>query len=131
MSIVVDPHPVDAPEGYPRGFERSIRLGDGRLVHVRPIIPRDAPALAEAIRTADPDTLRRRFLGGPPHLTAAVLEHLCALDYQRRFALIAVEPGTGSGVAVARFEPAGVGLAEIAVAVHPGWRRVGLATALV
>ena len=33
---------------------------------IRPILPSDAPELADAIKTADPDTLRSRFLGGAP-----------------------------------------------------------------
>ncbi|MCP3996705.1 MAG: GNAT family N-acetyltransferase, partial [bacterium] len=36
----------------------------------------------------------------------------------------------GEGIAIARFEPAGEGLAEVAVVVKPMWRKFGLATAL-
>ena len=97
---------------------------------IRPILPSDAPELAEAIRTADPDTLRRRFLGGPPRMSAALLEHLTVVDYVHRFALVASDPVTGRGVAIARYEPAGPGTAEIAVAVSPAWRCAGLATVL-
>jgi GNAT superfamily N-acetyltransferase len=120
------------PEGYPAAFERWLRLRDGRGVWVRPILPSDAPELAEAIRTADADTLRRRFLGAPPRVTPRVLAWLTTVDYVRRFALVAFDPGTGRGVAVARFEPLEEdGVAEVAVAVDPAWRRIGLATGLV
>ncbi len=121
----------DPPAGYPAGFERDVRLHDGRTVLVRPIVPADAPALAEAIRTADPETLRRRFLSGPPHLTPALLARLSTVDYQRRFAVVAIDPDTGRGVGIGRYETVSDGVAEVAVAVDPQWRRVGLATALV
>lgn len=113
-------------------FERWLRLRDGRNVWVRPILPSDAPELAEAIRTADPDTLRRRFLGSPPRLTPKLLRWLTTVDYEHRLALVALDPATGRGIAIARFEPLQEeGVAEIAVAVDPAWRRVGLATRLI
>ncbi|HET9138137.1 GNAT family N-acetyltransferase [Actinophytocola sp.] len=121
----------ELPPGYPVAYERSLRLRDGRTVRVRPILPSDAAELAEAIRTADPDTLHRRFLGAPPRLTPTLLARLTTMDYVRRFALVALDPTTERGVAVARYEPLEEGVVEFAVAVDPAWRRVGLATALV
>jgi hypothetical protein len=56
----------DLPADYPSSYESVMRLADGRRVKIRPILPSDAPELAEAIRTADAETLRARFLGGPP-----------------------------------------------------------------
>lgn len=125
---------TDLPPGYPTSCEAVLRLEDGRSVEVRPILPSDAPELAEAIRTADAETLHARFLGGPPALTRSTLEALTVLDYVHRFAVVALSEGRG--VAVARYTvlpPTGDGtvVAEVAVAVTPAWRRVGLATALV
>jgi RimJ/RimL family protein N-acetyltransferase len=119
------------PPGYPRECEQEVTLRDGRRVLIRPILPSDAPELAEALKTADPGTLRRRFLGGPPRMTPALLTHLTVVDYVQRFALVAIDTVTERGVAVARYEPAGEGVADIAVVVRPGWRRAGLATALI
>jgi GNAT superfamily N-acetyltransferase len=127
----LDPHPPVVPSGYPRDYERRLRLADGRHVRIRPIVPADAPALAAAIHAADPDTLHRRFLGGAPRVTPALLAHLTGLDYSRRFALGAADAVTGQGVAIARYEPLHEGVAEVAVVVDPAWRGVGLATALV
>jgi GNAT superfamily N-acetyltransferase len=129
--MAAEPGTAGLPPGYPKDYEQEVTLRDGRRVLIRPILPGDAPELAEAIATADPDTLRRRFLGGPPRVTPALLAHLTVVDYVRRFALVAIDPVTGRGVAVARYEPAGEGVAEIAVAVRPGWRRAGLGTVLV
>jgi RimJ/RimL family protein N-acetyltransferase len=121
----------ELPPNYPVEFERSLRLRDGRVVRVRPIVPSDAPELARAISSADADTLYRRFLGAPPHVTPALLSRLTTVDYVSRFALVAKDPASGRGVAIARYEPLSEGVAEIAVAVDPAWRRVGIATSLV
>lgn len=127
----LEPEPAALPPGYPREYQREEVLRDGRRVFIRPILPADAAELAEAIRTADPDTLRRRFLGGPPPVTPELLERLTVVDYDRRFALVALDASSGEGVAVARYEPAGEGVADVAAAVTPQWRRVGLGTLLV
>lgn len=129
--VGIEPHPDDVPAGYPRGYERRYRLHDGREVVIRPIVPADAAQLREAIQAADADTLRGRFLGATPHLTPALLAHLTTLDYVRRFALVAADAQTRHGVAIARYETLDGGVAEVAVAVDPAWRRIGLATALV
>jgi GNAT superfamily N-acetyltransferase len=125
------PDPAKLPPGYPQEYQRELALHDGRRVLIRPILPSDAPELAYAIKTADPDTLHLRFLGGPPPVTPALLARLTVVDYLRRFALVAIDTATGRGVAIARYEPAGEGVAEVAVAVRPEWRRLGLATVLV
>jgi RimJ/RimL family protein N-acetyltransferase len=129
VALTLDPAQV--PPGYPREYERRLRLRDGRAVAIRPVIPADADELATAILAADPDTLRRRFLGGPPHVTPALVARLTTLDYVRRFALAAADERTGHGVAIARYEATDDRTAELAVVVDPAWRRVGLATALV
>ncbi len=126
--------PQEAPPGYPRSYEIVARLADGRRVTIRPILPSDAPELAEAILTADADTLRGRFMGAPPPLTQATLDGLTRLDYAQRFALVA-RSAEGHGIGVARYsvlpsaDDSPVS-AEVAVAVAPEWRRVGLATTL-
>ena len=122
---------ADLPPGYPQEYQRLVTLRDGRSVLIRPIQPGDAPMLAEAIESADADTIRRRFLGGHPRVTPELLDYLTTVDYASRLALVAVEPASQRGVAIARYEPAGQdGAADVAIAVAPGWRHVGLATEL-
>ena len=122
---------ADLPPGYPQEYVRLVTLRDGRSVLIRPIQPSDAPALAEAIESADADTIRRRFFGGYPRVTPELLDYLTTVDYTSRFALVAVEPASQRGVAIARYEPAEQdGAADVAIAVAPGWRDVGLATEL-
>ena len=124
-------HPRPMPPGYPREYERVVSLSDGRHVVIRPVVPADAAQLEQAFRTADAQTLRSRFLGTPPHVSSKLLAYLTGVDYVRRFALVAGDPGTGRGVGVARYESCGEATAEVAVVVDPAWRRVGLATAMV
>ena len=122
---------ADLPPGYPQEYRRLVTLRDGRSVLIRPVLPSDAPALAESIASADADTIHRRFLGGHPQVTPELLEYLTTVDYTSRFALVAVDPASQRGVAIARYEPAGQdGAADVAIAVIPGWRGVGLATEL-
>jgi RimJ/RimL family protein N-acetyltransferase len=122
---------ADLSAGYPQEYRRVVTLRDGRSVLIRPIQPGDAPALAEAIQSADADTIRRRYLGGHPQVTPGLLNFLTTVDYTSRFALVAVEPVSGRGVAIARYEPAERdGAAEVAIAVTPAWRGAGLATEL-
>jgi GNAT superfamily N-acetyltransferase len=130
VSVELSRHPAEVPSGYPRAYEREVRLRDGRLAFVRPIIPSDAEVLGDALRGADADTLRRRFLGAPPPVTPALLTRLTTVDYEARFALVAGNE-SGQGIGLARYEALGGGRAEAAVVVDPRWRRVGLATALI
>ncbi|ONF73603.1 GNAT family N-acetyltransferase [Amycolatopsis keratiniphila] len=109
----------------------KVTLRDGRTVSVRRLTSADAAELGEAIRHADAGTLHGRFCGPPPKVTPRLLEHLTELDFHRRYALVAREPD-GHGVAVARYEATqDPGVAEIAVAVDPRWRRAGVASALI
>lgn len=118
--------PVGRPEGYPGELETDALLGDGRHVHIRPILPSDRPALAAAIASADAETLRLRFLGWRPVLDDATFRHLVEVDYQWRLALVAFD-SADRGIGIARYEGRpGQDVAEIAVAIDPDWRRVGL-----
>ena len=115
--------------GYPVDLERQAVLADGRRVEIRPIRPGDAAELRRAMSTADSATLHARFLGSPPH-DDATIRRLVEVDYFSRLALVAfASDGTGVGVARYEGEP-GSPTAEVAVAVHADWRRVGLGSLL-
>jgi hypothetical protein len=122
---------TDLPPGYPQEYRRLVTLHDRRSVLIRPVLPSDAPGLAESIESADADTIYRRFLGGRPQVTPGLLEFLTTVDYASRFALVAVDTASRRGVAIARYEPAEQhGAADVAIAVILGWRGVGLASEL-
>lgn len=116
------------PPGYPFDYERQLQLDDGREVFVRPVVPGDATLLAKEVAAADSDTLYHRFFNPAIRLDKKRLRFLTEVDFEHRFALVGF--ARGEGVTIARFEPAGDGLAEVAVVVKPMWRRVGLATAM-
>jgi GNAT superfamily N-acetyltransferase len=125
------PQHSGVPPGYPSEYQRRVVLNDGRSVLIRPILPSDASELGEAIRSADADTIHRRFLGGPPPVTPGLLAHLTNVDYVRRFALVAIDPAASRGVGIARYEMTKAeGAADVAIAVSPAWRQAGLATVL-
>jgi GNAT superfamily N-acetyltransferase len=129
--MLLDGHasPQALPNDYPHEFERSVVLRDGRTVLIRPVVPTDAPALRHAIDTADSETLYHRFFNSSITLDEHQIHRLTDLDYRRRFALVAFAPD-GIGVAIARYEPYTEGVVEMAVAVTPSWRRIGLASTL-
>lgn len=118
------------PRSFPKELETDLVLADGRKVKVRPILPSDADQLRAAIANADPETLRARFLGGKPPTDEATIQHLVCVDYVHRLALVAFDLD-GTGVGIARYEGReGSDVAEVAVAIDPDWRHVGLATDL-
>ncbi len=120
--------PLSRPPGYPRRYEERVRLADGRSVFFRPVVPGDAIELAFELEHADPETLHNRFFRSSIRVDEELLTYLTVLDYDRRFALAAFAE---SGVAIARYEGTpGSDIAEMAVAVKPEWRRIGLASLL-
>lgn len=127
---VLRPRGRRRPEGYDSGYEREVTLADGRVAHLRPVVPTDIDELRRAVAEADQETIRRRFLGGRPPDTDEAFERLVTVDYDRRFAVVALSD-SHRGIGIARYEALpGQDAADVAVAVDPGWRRVGLATAL-
>ena len=121
----------ELPADYPEHLGGPFELSDGRVVWIRAILPSDVDDLAAAIQTADRETLLHRFFTAAPHITDKQVHYLAEVDYRRRLALIARDVD-GEGVAVARYEchPESSN-AEVAVAVDPKWRGLGLATELI
>ncbi|MGA9595435.1 MAG: GNAT family N-acetyltransferase [Acidimicrobiia bacterium] len=114
------------PAGYPFDYERQAELPNGRRIYFRPVVPGDVTLLAEEVAAADVDTLYHRFFNPAIRLDSKRLRFLTEVDYRRRFALVGFVEG--EPVAIARFEPSGENLAELAVVVKTGWRRLGIAT---
>src|SRR5258708_28355245 len=66
------------------------RLGDGRLVWLRPLQAEDAPRLMALCKRLSPNTLRRRFLRSVVRCDPLEAQRLAAVDQVQRGALVAV-----------------------------------------
>jgi RimJ/RimL family protein N-acetyltransferase len=101
-----------------------ITLRSGHRVLLRALRPDDGPGLAEAFEQLSETSRYRRFFTAKPHLSEQSLAF--------HEALVAVAPGSGQLVGVARFirNPREPDQAEVAVTVIDSWQRRGLGTAL-
>jgi GNAT superfamily N-acetyltransferase len=104
-----------------------VTLRDGDELVISRITPRDAPLIADGFARLSAESRRLRFLTAKPALTHAELRYLTEVDGHRHEALGAIDPVTGTGVAVARFvrdehDPT---RAEVAVTVADAWQHRG------
>jgi RimJ/RimL family protein N-acetyltransferase len=101
-------------------------------VLVRAIRPDDAPGLAEAFEQLSETSRYRRFFMVKPRLSEQGLAFFTDVDHHDHEALVAVAPGSGQLVGVARFirNPAEPDQAEAALTVIDSWQQRGLGTAL-
>jgi ribosomal protein S18 acetylase RimI-like enzyme len=95
---------------------------------IRPLAGSDRERLAEAFSRLSEDTRRRRFGGLASRLGKRDLDRLTDLDHHEHEALVAVAPGSGRIVGVARYialrdDP---GAAEVAIAVNDEWQGRGI-----
>ena len=99
---------------------------------VRAIRPDDAPGLAEAFEQLSETSRYRRFFMVKPRLSERSLAFFTDVDHHDHEALVAVAPGSGQLVGVARFirNPAEPDQADVAVTVIDSWQQRGLGTAL-
>ncbi len=101
-------------------------------VEIRPIEPGDKAGLAAAVDQSSDDAIYRRFLNPQGRLTASELRYLTEVDHRDHEALVAVVPGSGTSVGVARYvrDHERRDRAEIAVAVLESWQGRGVGKAL-
>lgn len=105
------------------------KLRDGRTATIRPLGPRDAKALIDALHRADPMDLRRRFMGSPPP-TSYLVNQLRNADGIHDLVLGAFDE-SGRLVGVAQFDrPDDKPSAEVAIEVAKDWQQDGLGVAL-
>jgi len=109
-----------------------ITLRSGHRVLIRAVRPDDAAGLAEAFEQLSETSRYRRFFSVKPHLSERSLAYFTEVDHHDHEALVALAPGSGRLVGVARFirisaEP---DQAEVAVTVIDSWQQRGVGTAL-
>ena len=99
---------------------------------VRAVRPDDGPGLAEAYDQLSETSRYRRFFTGKPHLSEQSLAYFTDVDHRDHEALVAVVPGSGQLVGVARYIriPGQPDQAEVAITVLDSWQRRGLGTVL-
>jgi RimJ/RimL family protein N-acetyltransferase len=109
-----------------------LKLRDGRAVDARPLERCDRRLLAAAIRRLSDHSRYLRFASPKPRMTERELDHLVDVDHRDHEALLAIDPLTGRGVAVARYiqVPGEPGVVELAVTVADDWQGIGLGSAL-
>ena len=112
---------------------RPLVLRDGGVVEVRPLERGDRQGLAQAVARLSEDTRYLRFATAKPRLSERELDFLVDIDHHAHEALLAIDPTTRRGVAVARYVEISdaPGIAEVAVTVADEWQGRGLGGALV
>jgi GNAT superfamily N-acetyltransferase len=110
----------------------AAELSDGSEVEIRPLTPDDKAGLAAGFARLSELSRYRRFLSPTSRLTAKQLAYLTEVDHHDHEALVAIDPASRYGLAVARYvrSAENPGEAEFAVAVADDWQRRGLGTAL-
>jgi RimJ/RimL family protein N-acetyltransferase len=113
--------------------EQRFRLRSGHTVLIRPIRSNDAPALAAAVEQLSEQSRYRRFHSHVPRLNAPMLTYLTDIDHHDHEALVALAPGSGDIVGVARFirDTTTPDTAELAIVVADAWHRRSLGTLLI
>jgi GNAT superfamily N-acetyltransferase len=72
-------------------------------IQIRPIEPADKPELAAAFSRLSPESRYRRFLSPNSSLSDDDLRYLTEVDHSDHEALVAIDPGGGQGIGVARY----------------------------
>ena len=80
----------------------DVVLADGSTAHIRPVSPEDGPEIADLHARLSPETVRLRYLGAHPRLSAAELALLVEEEVVRRHdparKEVAAHPVVGRGV---------------------------------
>lgn len=128
----VEPRGESADAELPRPRQATAR--DGTALLIRPLLPSDREELALAYEQLSEGSRRLRFFSPPRRLSAALLDYLTDLDFDRRFALVAQirdgpeRPGLGVARWIRdRIDPS---KAEAAVTVADDWQGRGIGTQL-
>ncbi len=125
-----DPTVVDAPDGYPEGWQFDTVLKDGKTVRIRPIVANDGDGLQQLVRGMSNQSAYHRFFRVKHELSESELEYFTVLDYADRMAFVAI--AAGELIGVGRYDRQREGtVAEVAFAVAEGHQGRGVASQLI
>ncbi len=114
---------------YPASWESDVVLADGGTIHVRPVQPRDAGAIAAFHGRQSPEHIYFRYFTPRPWLSPRDLDHLTQVDYADRMAFVAYLGDVLVGIArYDRYPTSSV--AEVAFFTDGEHQGRGLATVL-
>lgn len=120
---------------YPHEWVSEVRLEDGTLVKIRPILPDDAPRLQEGFKMLTPESIYMRFLESFRELSDEQAHYFANVDYDSRMALVGTitQDRDEQVIGVARYDLLGSDTscrAESAVIVADPYQGLGLGTIL-
>ena len=117
------------PFDYPRHWEADVVLSDGGTVHLRPVVPTDAPGLVALHARLSERSRYFRYFGAYPRIPQKDLERFSVVDHHDRVAFAAL---LGDEIiAVGRYERLEGGpSAEVAFVVDDAHQGRGLGSIL-
>jgi acetyltransferase len=96
------PNPYFAIRPYPKGWEKTLRLEEGRTIFIRPIHPSDDDLYGDFLRSITPSDLRLRFFSPKTEFSDQFVARFTQIDYAREIAFIAIDPETGAMIGGSR-----------------------------
>ena len=114
---------------YPADLVRERRLGDGRLVIIRPIRPQDEPGEHDFFDQLSQETRRLRFLKMVEAVNDKLIHFFTHIDYDRHMAFVCEHDGRLVGEARYVANPDGRSC-EFGVVIADEWHHSGIAAAL-
>ncbi|MGO1509792.1 MAG: GNAT family N-acetyltransferase [Actinomycetaceae bacterium] len=118
----------DPGPGWPAGWEADVVLRDGASMHLRPILPSDADALADFHAQQSERSQYYRFFAPMPRLSPSDVHRFTNVDHVSRVALVLTEGPAIRGVG--RYDVVEPGVAEVAFAVSDAEHGRGLGSIL-
>jgi GNAT superfamily N-acetyltransferase len=118
------------PRSQRRDEGEPVTLSDGGRLIVRPLHDYDRKAYAAAVATMSPRSRYLRFAAPKPRFSDRELDFLTHPDGDRHVALVALDPDTRHGVAVARYVCSDEHTADVALGVVDDWQSRGVGSLL-
>ncbi|MCX7621262.1 MAG: bifunctional GNAT family N-acetyltransferase/acetate--CoA ligase family protein [Acidimicrobiales bacterium] len=78
------------PPDYPKHWELDAVLADGGTVHIRPVLPADAPGVVAFHERQSPESIYFRFFSPHPRLSQREIERMTVVDYAERMVFVAL-----------------------------------------